>query len=456
MNTLDSNQSAAALTNEPVLVVAAGPGSGKTAVICERVRELLRRGGSPCVVTLTNSAADEVKSRLGDLAARLYHCGTIHALALRIVEDVYPGLAVVTAGGAERLEADARARVGYKGPLRDFTEAKRRLLETGLITSPNRLAEMAVMSWINLQRSNHAWTFDGLIYEACEPLAVCRLNDGSIDLVVDEAQDCSASDHRLFRMLRPRSAFYVGDADQAIFGFRGGSLESFSALAARHPVATLEQSYRCPEAVAKLAEKIVAPNKHRIQKRLIPSGKIGSMAVNSYDSIDEECAVIESFVWHADLAALSWAVLCRTNMVLDEVRRLIGIKPPESALPRDWAKASAILAAFACPENDWTAAAAAEAAGLGDARRIRAECAAEKVAVYEKLFGPRVNDWAETFMRLELWVSPESLAFCVQHASGPGLTSEWLVGIEEMDEGEDDRCAVTTIHGAKGREFDQV
>ena len=49
--------------------ILAGPGAGKTRKLTEIVREEVRAGGTPTVVTFTRSAAVELRTRLGEEAS---------------------------------------------------------------------------------------------------------------------------------------------------------------------------------------------------------------------------------------------------------------------------------------------------------------------------------------------------------------------------------------------------
>jgi DNA helicase-2/ATP-dependent DNA helicase PcrA len=72
--------------------VLAGAGSGKTRVLTERAAALVARHGQPAetllVITFTNRAADELRSRLeslvGEAAGRMT-IGTFHAVCHRML-----------------------------------------------------------------------------------------------------------------------------------------------------------------------------------------------------------------------------------------------------------------------------------------------------------------------------------------------------------------------------------
>ena len=84
-------------TEGPVLVIA-GPGSGKTKTLVERVVSLVNKGISPeniMVATFTDKAAKELITRISnrllelDIKANLseMYIGTLHSIFLRILEE---------------------------------------------------------------------------------------------------------------------------------------------------------------------------------------------------------------------------------------------------------------------------------------------------------------------------------------------------------------------------------
>src|SRR5262245_49345686 len=87
----DSQRQVVNFGDGPLLVVA-GPGTGKTRVLTERVRRLLsiqREHFRVLALTFTNKAAREMEERLddlGELGSRTF-IGTLHGFCLDILSD---------------------------------------------------------------------------------------------------------------------------------------------------------------------------------------------------------------------------------------------------------------------------------------------------------------------------------------------------------------------------------
>jgi len=82
-------------------------------------------------------------------------------------------------------------------------------------------------------------------------------------LIVDEAQDLSRLQWQMVEILatKAKRVFLAGDDDQAVFTWAGADVKSF--LSFQGQITVLEQSYRVPSTVHQLAERIV----HRIRER---------------------------------------------------------------------------------------------------------------------------------------------------------------------------------------------
>jgi len=96
LNGLNLEQKEAALHNHGPLLILAGAGSGKTTVLVARTGRLIEDNiVSPkelCVMTFTNKAARELKSRvqlkLGSIANQIW-AGTFHSFGLHILKEFY-------------------------------------------------------------------------------------------------------------------------------------------------------------------------------------------------------------------------------------------------------------------------------------------------------------------------------------------------------------------------------
>ena len=125
-------------------------------------------------------------------------------------------------------------------------------------------------------------------------------------LIVDEAQDMSRLQWRLVMELasRAKRSYIAGDDDQAVYVWAGADVESF--LSCDGEIKILQQSYRVPAKVHSLADAIV----HRIQKRQpkewAPKDKEGAIEYyNDYQSVD--------------VTKGEWLIMASTNYMLNEV-----------------------------------------------------------------------------------------------------------------------------------------
>lgn len=451
---LNEMQQAAADTTSRNVAVIAGPGSGKTQVIVSRVGKLMQAGRRVAVVTLTNSAADEIRLRLQD---EPWFCGTIHGLAMRLIGQ--PGIAVLGEDDGGLLDDEACRRVGYKGTAKAFLAAKDNLLQTGYVTGVPAVTA-AVRSWVSMQAEGNVMTFDGVMHFALERLRTAP-HHGGLDLVVDEGQDCAAVDFRLFRALNPDSTFIVGDPDQAIFGFRGGDLRSFIAFCNRADSQfRLQVGYRCPASVAQRANQLIWHNRTRIAKGIIPVEDSGcATATIEASTFSAEMGAVFAAKRLADSGERSFAVLCRTNDVVERVRAALGLDNSKERMPHDWSKCRRLLAFLLNPHNDWVAALAASAAFDDEnvcelIREARINDTSVAKLVFNELppatFGEALN-W------LARYVSQASICYLKQAwPTGllQSLTAEALIQIDRHSP-QPSNC-VMTIHKAKGREFDHV
>jgi len=304
----------------PLLVIA-GAGSGKTRVLTHRVAYLVKEAKvSPfaiLAITFTNKAADEMKDRVAALVgpvARRMWVSTFHSACARILRREAGTLGLRSSFSIYD-QADAVRLVGYvvrdlnldpkRFPPRTLhaaiSSAKNDLLgpddveARGLTPYDKRLAEVYREYQRRLVEAS-ALDFDDLLTST-----VLLLRDHEDvrtswrrrfrAVLVDEFQDTNLAQWELVRMLgeEHRNVMVVGDADQAIYKFRGADYRNLLRFEEAFPEATqivLEQNYRSTQTILDAANAVIAQNASRRPKALWTE-QLGGELITRYHAEDE-------------------------------------------------------------------------------------------------------------------------------------------------------------------------
>ena len=296
-----SQREAVTLPDGPSLVIA-GAGSGKTRVLTSRIAYLLGEGRARphevIAITFTNRAAAEMRERVELLVgqSRGMWVMTFHAACGRIL----------------RREAD---RLGYRSNFTIYDQAdqvrvvKACLEELG--RDPKRFPPRGIHSRISSEKNrlvsaadfrenignffdqvvadvfeiyerrlhaSNAMDFDDLLVRSVELLEsfddVRERWQGAFNhLLVDEYQDTNHAQYRIVRLLSDahRNVMVVGDADQAIYTWRGADIRNILDFERDFPdarVVRLEQNYRSSQRILDAANAVIEHNAGRIEKRL--------------------------------------------------------------------------------------------------------------------------------------------------------------------------------------------
>jgi DNA helicase-2/ATP-dependent DNA helicase PcrA len=267
----------------PALVVAAGPGSGKTRALTHRLAYLLSRRGVPSqeilAVTFTRQAAGEMADRLTRLlpdfpGLERLTIKTFHALGHQLLLD--------EGGGGRQVAVEEQRRRLLRQVARDHhlplaalekqvTSWKQALkyprdLGEEDVREPGYLA--AYRSYEAALETAELWDYEDLI---ARPTLLLERQPGVREsqrrrfrhLLVDEYQDLNEAQYRMFRWLAGPGAeiMVIGDPDQAIYGFRGASPRYFSRFLEDWPQAQIcrfEETYRLPEPILQAAQRLKA------------------------------------------------------------------------------------------------------------------------------------------------------------------------------------------------------
>lgn len=278
-NELDHGQHLAVEAEWGPLVVAAGPGSGKTLTLTRRIAHLIRvRGVSPArilAVTFTRRAAAEMRERLAALLPAAQDLdplcvGTFHRVALDLLNAHGKGeeKTVVDAVEARRILATVLEDEGLEMRPRAAQEAISLAKAAGeLPADGSPRLRRAYSAYQERLRAYRARDYDDILLDLRELLEADRqvleaVRSRFVHLLVDEFQDVNAVQYRLVQLLagRGQNLFVIGDPDQAIYGFRGAEPRYFGQLevdfsAARH--IHLKCNYRSSGSIVKAASALL-------------------------------------------------------------------------------------------------------------------------------------------------------------------------------------------------------
>jgi DNA helicase-2/ATP-dependent DNA helicase PcrA len=316
----------------PVLLLA-GPGTGKTHQLALRLKHLLEtKDIAPAtitVITFTKEAAENMRARISDeekpdvylpLDRRPGRITTMHSLGLEIVRarrewlNLPADFTVMTNSRLRRvLFRDAALLCGRSEG--DGGRADRFRQEAAEL-APDDIAGAITAKYETILRSCKAIDYDDQISLACEALSGDEafrneFAESTTHLLIDEYQDINPSQRQLITMLSDRhraSLFVVGDDDQSIYSFRGGTpkyiRDFLLEFGSNARLLSLVESRRCPDRVIHAALAVVrAFDPGRIDKppATFRPEKSEAELVQIHDlpSDDEEAAVVAQIIDNA-------------------------------------------------------------------------------------------------------------------------------------------------------------
>ncbi len=346
---LTPSQRQAVCHREGPLLVLAGPGSGKTRVITFRIAALIESGVPPhniCAITFTNKAAEEMRQRAALLGASGgAHISTFHALCVRILRryadaaGVRPNFSVYDEPDQGRCIKQAvqeceldTASFPPGRVLEAISTLKNKLIDVEEFKTQandyfSRTLARVYARYQEIIARRNGLDFDDLLMKAAFLLerdsVVCReLSERFRFLLIDEYQDTNHAQYRLARALvsSHNNICATGDPDQSIYRWRGADIRNILAFEKDWPdavVIKLEENFRSTGDILRVADKLIACNRHRKQKILVPTqSREGKVNVESYEDEKAEAEAIAEQVEEltgAGVPGRDIAVFYRTN-----------------------------------------------------------------------------------------------------------------------------------------------
>jgi ATP-dependent DNA helicase Rep len=301
---LNGPQSEAVLYLDGPCLVLAGAGSGKTRVITQKIAYMIEHCGydprTIAALTFTNKAAVEMQERIAKLLkqpkqAKQLTVSTFHSLGVKILRQEAAGVGLKDRFSIMDAD-DCYTVVSDLAVTTDKQEIRR--IQTAISLWKNGLVDPEVAikaardeeeaqagrvyrSYVATLQAYQAVDFDDLIRL---PVELFRNNEPIRDrwqrrlryLLMDEYQDTNTCQYELVKLLvtglgKKPMFTAVGDDDQAIYAWRGASVENLKTLQTDFPdlnVIKLEQNYRSTTRILQAANAVIGNNPKLFEKSL--------------------------------------------------------------------------------------------------------------------------------------------------------------------------------------------
>ena len=335
---------------EGTMLVLAGPGSGKTAVITQRIRYLVEeRHITPSdilTITFTKAAALEMKQRACQICRGAENAvfGTFHSVFFQIIRSSskFQNYSIMTE--QQKLQI---LRPLLKGKKLDCVQmssfCEQFLSDLSFYKNTGREREEKAGQKQAEQMQLHELR---QAYEQCcrkrwlldfdDILIYCyRLlteDSGLRDrwenrfryILIDEFQDINDVQYQIIKLLSANyeNLFVVGDDDQAIYSFRGADPSYMHRFLEDYPKSRqvkLNINYRCGDRILALAARSIAHNKYRFEKEIKAgnSGENRVIATCFQNRAEELSFLTEEILTHLNEGLT--AILVRTNRMAEQV-----------------------------------------------------------------------------------------------------------------------------------------
>jgi DNA helicase II / ATP-dependent DNA helicase PcrA len=277
------------------LLLLAGAGSGKTRVLTHRAAYFIKtktaKTSEILLLTFTNKAANEMKQRMSHLVdsdKNDLFAGTFHSFCCRVLRaDGLPlgipsNFNIYDTGDQEDTIRKILRQMNltpkefkpsnvlyYIGAAKnDFLSPKD--MESQSSGFWQSYAAKIYAKYQKILSESHALDFDDLLFKTVElfsenPKILEKYQDRYKFVLVDEYQDTNQIQYLLTKLLADKfhQVTAVGDASQAIYGWRGANyknLVNFTNDFKDAKIINLEQNYRSTEIILEAANSVISKN----------------------------------------------------------------------------------------------------------------------------------------------------------------------------------------------------
>ncbi|GBF49828.1 hypothetical protein LPTSP4_13470 [Leptospira ryugenii] len=277
-------------SKEPIKQIIAAAGSGKTATLMGILTHLEKDPSflpeKTLLITFTNKATEELSHRIAGLGlSSCYHISTFHAFCYRNLNLYHPLFkrhSIVILAEEEKIKFTLEFLTNYKFQVGGIPFAL--LFQRNAYLLRTEFPEIFFTYQSELRTwktKSYRYEFDDLpqfIFEGLQNKEdwTTEIKNRYNYIFVDEFQDTDFSQLHILKMMQPRNITVVGDDWQAIYGFRGASVEPFLEFPKFFPGAVqflLSTNYRSLSGIVNLSTHAIRKNKDKIDKQVFAHRK---------------------------------------------------------------------------------------------------------------------------------------------------------------------------------------
>ncbi len=255
----------------PALVIA-GPGTGKTHTLTQRIVWLIDHESispqSILAITFTNQATGEMRNRLESILhekSKKLTINTFHSLGYSILRSTFTDRQFIIINDTDKQQI--LRTLGIKP--QKLRKTLRYISNKKSLNSSESDPELdEIFGLYNSYLAKHnLLDFDDLIYRTINLLKdeqeiLDKYRNQWQHILIDEFQDINPAQYELIKLLAPdreKDIFAIGDPNQAIYGFRGADSRIIEKFKRDYnpTVYTISTSYRVPQNILEASNEII-------------------------------------------------------------------------------------------------------------------------------------------------------------------------------------------------------
>ncbi|MBN2435890.1 MAG: ATP-dependent helicase [Spirochaetes bacterium] len=359
---LNESQQEAYSWDDGSLLVLAGPGSGKTTVLTERIVRLLVESPDErfriLALTFTQNAARNMQKRVNEAveinSARTY-ISTFHSFCAEVIRQHGDTLDIKTDFSILNQDVDREEllleviddlkNAGYEYEKEDiyYLPTINSVLEQDYVIEIEPIPDtdenkVKLLYYRYIEKMKHSGRIDypGLIYFAIRLLEKKHIakhyNIVYKYVCIDEYQDTNLAQFRLLSQLVEKdnpNLFVVADDDQILYQWRGASPERLQDLIDHFnmTIVQLPENYRCPVEVVNIANKMISNNRSRYGEKQPGISKVSEktedcIRVERFESIEYEIQWIADDIKSNKRTPTETKIMGRTRKLLITAQKL--------------------------------------------------------------------------------------------------------------------------------------